>query len=95
MDLFMLLEHIEMLKEVWKEDKRVEKPVLDKQKMQDHAFGLEMAIKDNLTVYNGLNYSYVPIKGMNGSAQTISCIDQEKKEDITIRFHDIFEVTIL
>ncbi|SIS97923.1 hypothetical protein SAMN05421758_11528 [Salimicrobium salexigens] len=47
--------------------------------------------------YDLLNYSYVPIKvkGMNGSTQMISCIGQENKEDIMIKFHDIFDIIIL
>ncbi|MFC4985155.1 hypothetical protein ACFPFV_07455 [Salinicoccus siamensis] len=59
--------------------------------MQDHLFALERAMNDN---HNGLNYSYVPIKvkGMNGSTQMISCIGQENKEDIMIKFHDIFDI---
>ncbi|MCP3025985.1 YolD-like family protein [Halobacillus sp. A5] len=97
----MMPEHVEMVQEVFKEQTKEEKPVLDEQQIQDHAFTLEMAIKDNLTVeikyHNGHNYSYFTVKvvGINTDTKKVSCFDQQKKEEIQLNFYDIFEVTVL
>ncbi|MGD7045763.1 YolD-like family protein [Jeotgalibacillus proteolyticus] len=38
----MLPEHVEMVKEIYKEQNKVDKPLLDEQQIQDHTFLLEM-----------------------------------------------------
>ncbi|WP_101844204.1 YolD-like family protein [Halobacillus sp. Marseille-P3879] len=97
----MMPEHVQMVQEVYKEQTRVDKPVLDEQQIQDHAFALEMAMNDNLTVelkyHNGHNYTYVPVKvvGMNGDTKKVSCIDQQEKDDIQLNFYDIINVIFL
>ncbi|SFJ82522.1 YolD-like protein [Halobacillus dabanensis] len=62
----MLPEHVEMIKQVWKEDERIEKPILDKQKAEEIEFALKLAIKDDLTIniqyHNGFDFSYIKVK---------------------------------
>ncbi|WP_431798931.1 YolD-like family protein [Halobacillus andaensis] len=97
----MMPEHVEMVQEVFKEQTKEEKRELDDQQIQDHAFALEMAVKDNLTVeikyHNGHNYTYFTVKvvGVNSDTKKVRCIDQREKEDIQLNFYDIFEVTVL
>ncbi|GGD12787.1 YolD-like family protein [Pontibacillus salipaludis] len=46
----MLPEHVEMLKEVWKEDERVEKGMLAEDQAVEIDFKLQRALTDSLTV---------------------------------------------
>lgn len=62
----MLPEHVEMIKQVWKEDERIEKPILDEQKMEEIDIALHLAMKDDLTIkiqyHNGFDFSCAKIK---------------------------------
>ncbi|UOQ93427.1 YolD-like family protein [Halobacillus shinanisalinarum] len=97
----MIPEHVEMLQKMRKEEKRVEKGILDEQQIEENSFALQRAMNDNLLVelkhHNGFDYSYTPVKvkGINPSTKKISCIDQVNKEDITISFDNVFEITFL
>ncbi|MFG6150626.1 YolD-like family protein [Halobacillus sp. B23F22_1] len=97
----MMPEHIEMLKEVWKEDERIEKPVIDEQQMEENSFALQRSMANDLTVkvkyHNGFNFSYASIKviDMNPSTKKVRGTDPKSKEVLTLLFEDISEVTIL
>ncbi|MFC7060866.1 YolD-like family protein [Halobacillus seohaensis] len=97
----MMPEHIEMLKEVWKEDEKEEKAILDEQQIVENSFALHCAMEDGLPVnikhHNGVNYSYTTVKVMTMTPDTneIHCKDHKDKEGITILFDDIYEVTVL
>ncbi|MFC7060778.1 YolD-like family protein [Halobacillus seohaensis] len=97
----MMPEHIEMLQEVWKEDEKEKKAILDEQQIEENVFALHCAMKDGLPVkikhHNGVNYSCSTVKvvNMNQSTKKISCKDYKNKEDITIQFDDIYDVSVL
>lgn len=46
----MLPEHVEMIKEMWAEDDKKEKPILDEQQINEINMKLQLALHDNLTV---------------------------------------------
>lgn len=46
----MLPEHVKMLNDIWQEDNRKEKPILDEQQKIEINGMLQLALKDNLTV---------------------------------------------
>ncbi|WP_163526602.1 YolD-like family protein [Halobacillus ihumii] len=97
----MMPEHVEMIKDLWKEDEREKKRIPDEQQIEENSFALQLALSDDLSIelkhHNGFNYSCTPVKvvGLNPSTKKISCIDQENKEDIIIKFDDILEITFL
>jgi len=97
----MLPEHVEMLKEVWKEDERVEKGMLEEDQAAEIDFKLQMAIKDDLTVeikhHNGFDYSYSKVKliSIDRTKMRLKAIDQPTKEHGYILLSDIQNVKIL
>ncbi|WP_101842520.1 YolD-like family protein [Halobacillus sp. Marseille-P3879] len=97
----MMPEHIEILKEMWIEDKRIEKPVMDEQQIEENSFALQRSMADGLTVkvkyHNGFDFSYAAIKvtDMNPSTKKVRGIDPKSKEVIYLLFEDIAEVDIL
>ncbi|GAB3801050.1 YolD-like family protein [Virgibacillus kimchii] len=46
----MLPEHVQLIKEMWEEDDKKEKPILDEQQIEEIIMKLRMALHDNLTV---------------------------------------------
>lgn len=51
---------------MWKEDERIEKPILDDQKLEEIGFALQRAIPNGLPVeikyHNGFDYSNEKVK---------------------------------
>ncbi|WP_281659142.1 YolD-like family protein [Halobacillus sp. Cin3] len=96
----MLPEHVEMIKQVWKEDERIEKPILDDQQLEEIGLKLQIALKDGLPVevryHNGFDFTYLLAKviKMDVSTRRIKMYDQKNKDDITIHFDDISNVVI-
>lgn len=62
MDIDYVAVDVEVIKQDWKEDERIEKPILDEQQWEEIGFTLQLAMKDNLTVeqkdHNGINYKF-------------------------------------
>lgn len=61
----MLPEHVKMLNEMWQEDNRKEKPILDEQQKVEINGMLQLGLKDDLTVavtyYD--NYDHHTVEG--------------------------------
>ncbi|QHE52944.1 YolD-like family protein [Pontibacillus sp. HMF3514] len=97
----MLPEHVQILKEMWKEDERVEKGVLEEDQAVEIDFKLQMAIKDDLTVkvkyHNefGFSYSKVKIISIDRNQMKLNGIDQDTKDSKFIMLNNIIAVDIL
>jgi len=97
----MLPEHVEILKDMWKEDERVEKGILEEDQAVEIDFKLQMAIKDDLTVqikhHNGFDYSYANVKiiSIDRNQMRLKGIDQDTKERGYILLNNIMEVNFL
>lgn len=97
----MLPEHVEMVKNVWEEDERIEKPILDDQQLEEIGFALERSMQDGLTVkvkyHNGFDFSYVNIKvtALDSNQKVIRGINQKTKDVERVLFEQIIEVSIL
>ena len=94
----MLPEHVEALKQMFAEEERKEKPLLDEQKKMEIDFLLQIALNNDSTVeikYYA-NYDYQSIKGkllmvdmLNRSLK----LESDTLEDIPL--HDVIDVSIL
>ena len=97
----MLPEHVEKLKEMWREDERVEKGDLDEQQAAEIDFKLQLALKDDLTVginyHNGFDYSFSKVKLLSiaHEKKTLYVVDQESKDKGEVSLHAISDVTII
>ncbi|QAS52359.1 YolD-like family protein [Halobacillus litoralis] len=97
----MLPEHVEMIKQVWKEDERIEKPILDEQQWEEIGFKLQRALTDNLPVeirfHNGFDYSDEKVKVVHLDPQNrkIKCIGLQDKLHTSFQVDDIMDVHII
>ncbi|MGP4059206.1 YolD-like family protein [Halobacillus sp. H74] len=97
----MLPEHVEMVKQLWKEDQRVEKGIIDEQKAVEIDFLMQRALKDDLTVkmriYNGFEYEDVLVKleRVNKVDRIVSGVNWKTKENIRLALDDIADLSIL
>ncbi|MGP4061525.1 YolD-like family protein [Halobacillus sp. H74] len=97
----MLPEHVEMIKKVWKEDERIEKPILDEQQLEEIGLTLQRVMSDNEPVvvkyHNGFSFSEDKVKvlqiDLNG--RKVKCITVRDKLHTSFNFDQIMEVTIL
>lgn len=95
----MLPEHVELLKDMWQEDTKVQKPELDEQEMEAmeqrlyHAYHCTESVQ--LTVYTDGEFSTVTgsIKQINKQTQTFRLTRNHAER--TIGFKEIVGVTIL
>lgn len=97
----MLPEHVEMIKNLWKEDERVEKGIIDEQKAAEVDFLLQRAWKDDLTVkarvHNGFDYEDVilKLKQLNKAERRVNAINWKTKEPYSFRLDDLADLAIL
>jgi len=97
----MLPEHVEILKEMWKEDERVEKGILEEDQAAEIDFKLQIAMKDDLSVkikhLNGFDFSYTKVKliCIDRVQMRLKSIDQESKEVGYIMLYDINDVEVM
>ncbi|MGP4070662.1 YolD-like family protein [Halobacillus sp. B29] len=97
----MLPEHVEMVKQVWKEDERIEKPILDEQQMEEMGFKLQRAVSDGLPIqiryHNGFNYSEEKVKVLqiDLNVRKVKCITVREKLHTSINIDQIMDVTII
>ncbi|QAS53265.1 YolD-like family protein [Halobacillus litoralis] len=97
----MLPEHVEMVKQLWKEDQRVEKGIIDEQKAVEIDFLMQRALKDDLTVkmrvHNGFEYEDVLVKleRVNKVDRIVSGVNWKTKENIRLALDDIADLSIL
>ncbi|WLR52001.1 YolD-like family protein [Bacillus tianshenii] len=47
----MLPEHVEMIKEIWREDEKKPKPILDEQELQELNETIEQALQEESTIH--------------------------------------------
>ncbi|MGI8314937.1 YolD-like family protein [Halobacillus mangrovi] len=97
----MLPEHVEMVQNLWKEDNRIEKPLMDEQQIEEMSCTLQRAMSDGISVevqyHNGFDFSFLLAKviRMDVGTRKIEFFDQKNREDITIKFDDICNVIVL
>lgn len=97
----MLPQHVEMIKEVWKEDERIEKPILDEQQMEEIGFALQRALKDELTLeiqhYNGFGFIYTKVKvtSIDPNTSRVCCVDQSDKLTTSFDVNDIYNIVFI
>lgn len=97
----MLPEHVEMIKQVWKEDERVEKPILDEQQLEEIGFKLQQSMRDHLplevTYHNGFDLSTMKVKVMkiDPYTQKVSFTEIKGERRITLEFNKITDVYIV
>ncbi|GGF21521.1 hypothetical protein GCM10010954_20430 [Halobacillus andaensis] len=97
----MLPEHVEMIKKVWKEDKRVEKGMLDEQKAAEIDFILQRALHDQLTVdlsvHNGFDYESwrLKITAVDKRSRKIKALDLQAKDPVEFSLDDIADIAIV
>ncbi|MBM7552248.1 YolD-like family protein [Thalassobacillus pellis] len=96
----MLPEHVQLVKELWKEDERVEKGIIDEQKAVEIDFLIQRAMNDNLTVeityHDGFEHQYQ--KGKINSICTfrkrLHGMDANTRDIFSIDLNDIIDITI-
>ncbi|WP_406945780.1 YolD-like family protein [Halobacillus sp. SY10] len=94
----MLPEHVEMVKQVWKEDERIEKPILDEQKWEEIEFALHRSLNDGLLVevkyHNGFDFSYFrgKLTCINTHSKTVTLIPNKGSEKATLNINQISDV---
>lgn len=97
----MLPEHVEMVKEVWKEDERLEKGMIAEDQAVEIDFKLKRALSDDLTIgithHNGFDNSYCVVKliSINYSSKLLKTIDQETREYDSISLINIQEIEFI
>ncbi|MCA0971067.1 YolD-like family protein [Halobacillus litoralis] len=97
----MLPEHVEMIRNLWKEDERVEKGILDEQKAVEIDFLLQRALSDNLTVsvkvHNGFDYEHLQLKmkQVNKLEKTVYGVDWKTKDPVKVPLDRIADISIV
>ena len=93
----MMPEHIKMINDLWSEDDRKEKPILDEQQKVEIDLKLQLAIKDDLTVeveYYG-DYDYHTEKGKLLIVDSLNRRLRFDDKETEIQLDDIIDVNIL
>ncbi|MFS0752145.1 YolD-like family protein [Oceanobacillus sp. 1P07AA] len=98
----MMPEHIEMLKDLKKEQLKVQRPIIDQQKQEVINFQLRMGLKDNLLVEVKFyeNGHFLTFKGyiqkMNYEKKSIEVSEGIcAREFMRIKYEDILDVFIV
>lgn len=94
----MLPEHVEAIKEVFEEEKRIEKPILDEQQRWENETKLQLALHNNLTVELKIyeDGSFLKLKGKIMFMDAINRAIHLESEGIDeIQFENITNVMIL
>ncbi len=97
----MLPEHVQLVKELWKEDERVEKGIIDEQKAVEIDFLLQRALNDNLTVeiifHNGFEHEHRcgKINSICSLRKELHGTEEATKHRFTLPLNDIVDITIL
>ena len=93
----MMPEHIKMIENLWREDKKKTKPIIDEQQKEEFDMMLQLALKDYLTVevtyyadhdFHTVKDKLLKIDSLNRSLRF-------DHEETNIYLDDIIEVTIL
>lgn len=92
----MMPEQIKMLNEMWAQQERKEKPILDEQQIEDNAMRLQMAIHNDLSVEvkHFKNNDFHKIKGKLSSIVFNETIVFDNEERTKINFSDVIDVVV-
>ncbi|MFG6113565.1 YolD-like family protein [Halobacillus sp. MO56] len=96
----MLPEHVQLVKELWKEDERVEKGIIDEQKAVEIDFLLQRALNDNLTVeltyHNGFDHERRrgKINSICSVRKELHGTEEATKHTFTVDLNDIVDIAI-
>ncbi|MFA1818987.1 YolD-like family protein [Virgibacillus oceani] len=90
----MLPEHVQMIKEMWAEDDKKEKPIQDEQQIEENVMKLQLAIHDSLTVEVKFfsNYEYHMLRGKLKSIVADDCIIFDDGTKVGI--NDVIDVMV-
>ncbi|KGP91708.1 hypothetical protein N780_18965 [Pontibacillus chungwhensis BH030062] len=97
----MLSEHIEMLKEVWKEDERVKKGLIAEDKAVEIDFLIRRALNDSLPVRvcyfigDSLREESVKVTAVDATDKKIKVIELTYKYECMVDIHAITDIEIL
>jgi len=97
----MLPEHVQMVKKIWKEEEKVQKPVLDEQELEEINFVLHRALHDNLTLDiqyfddGFLETVRAKLTYINGYEKKISLIEWKSKDKVKLVFDQIISVEVI
>lgn len=93
----MMPEHIKMINDLWAEDDKKEKPILDEQQKVEIDMKLQLAIKDDLTVEVEYYTDYA-CHTEKGKLLLVDSLNRRlhfDDKEIEIQLDDIIDVTIL
>ncbi|MBM7598454.1 hypothetical protein JOC34_000811 [Virgibacillus halotolerans] len=90
----MMPEHIQMLDELWKEDDKKTKPIIDEQQREEFDIKLQIALKDHLTVevVYFVDYDFHTVKGKLDKIDVLN--GRLHIDNMRIDINDVIEVTI-
>lgn len=94
----MLPEHVEALKQMFAEEERKERPLLDEQKKMEIDFLLQIALSndDTIEIKYYANYDYQSTQGKLLMIDTLNgYLKLENDTLVDIKLQDILDVTIL
>ncbi|WP_010094532.1 YolD-like family protein [Ornithinibacillus scapharcae] len=93
----MLPEHVELLKSIWNEDKKIKKPVLDEQEIEVLNMLLIEAYEEKqpITITYYKNHQLLSIKGQIIKLDSIhnSVFVKSPDQTFTIPFSSIYQIT--
>lgn len=92
----MLPEHVELLKDLWREDEKVEKPLLDSQQIELNHNQLQMAFMHEEQIRLRY-YSNGFIHEISGKIEKLDqgvFLQTDENEEIRIPFHQILTVSV-
>jgi hypothetical protein len=96
----MLPEHVQMVKNLWKEDERVEKGIVDEQKAVEIDFLLQRALNDNLTIdikyHDGFDYNVIrgKVDSVCTNQKRLHGLEVETKEVFSLSLNEIVDISI-
>ncbi|SDJ75018.1 YolD-like family protein [Salimicrobium halophilum] len=96
----MLPEHVDMLRNLWKEDERVERGWMEEQQAAGIDFVLKHAVNEKqpvqVKVHNGFDFEIhevIPLR-LHKQKQTLECRALNREETYELAWSDITDVTI-
>ncbi len=97
----MLPEHVQMVKKIWEEDEKLEKPVLDAQELEEINFVLHQALYDDLTLHieyyeDGYMYEVqAKLTYVNVREKKINLIQWKSRDKLSLNFDQIMKASVV
>ncbi|MFA1820537.1 YolD-like family protein [Virgibacillus oceani] len=90
----MMPEHVEMLNQMWAEDDKKEKPILDEQQIEENSIKLQLAIHNSLTlkIKYYKDHNFRTVKGKLKSIIVGDCVIFD--DGVRVRFSDVISVVV-